>query len=93
MAAFVFPEVVEPQSDDDLGQPEEGSLTWSDATPTVRTSTKKTAARALQPLLINAVDERVLLLPWSQATKALRGTSLKNTNLRLQAGASTSPDS
>ena len=41
-------------------------------------------ARALHRLLINAVDERVRLPPWSQATQGLRGTSPRTTRLQLQ---------
>jgi hypothetical protein len=45
---------------------------------------REPAARALHRLLINAVDERVRLPPWSQATQDLHGTSPRTTRLRLQ---------
>jgi len=43
MAAFVFPEVVEPQSDDDSGP--EGSLTGSDAAEAPAVRTKKAGSK------------------------------------------------
>jgi hypothetical protein len=46
---------------------------------------REPTARALPRLpLITAVDERVRLPPWSQATQGLRGTSPRTTRLRLQ---------
>ena len=44
---------------------------------------REPAARALLRLLINAVDERVHLPPWSQPTQGFPGTSPRTTRLRL----------
>ena len=45
---------------------------------------RKLAARALHRLLINAVDERARLPPWSQTTQDSCGMSPTTTRLRLQ---------
>jgi hypothetical protein len=82
MAAFVFPEVVEPPTDDDSGQ--EGSLTGSDAAEAPAVHTKKAGSKGTSLTADQRRGRAITSAAGSQATQDSCGMSPRTTRLRLQ---------